>query len=72
MNTEFATTFEEDGLRTVIAGVQDDEYVYIEQESTFRDEENELRTETATVLLNVRQLGEMLTALVRAQVAVTA
>ena len=72
MTTEFATTFEEDGLRTVIAGVQDDEYVYIEQESTFRDEENELRTETATVLLNVRQLGEMLTALVRAQVAVTA
>lgn len=72
MTTEFATTFEEEGLVTVIAGVQDDEYVYIEQESTYYDENNKLRKDTATVLLNVRQLGEMLAALVRAQVTVTA
>ena len=72
MTTEFATTFEEEGLVTVIAGVQDDEYVYIEQKSTYYDENNKLRQDTATVLLNVRQIGEMLAALVRAQVAVTA
>ena len=68
MTTDFATTFEEAGLRTVVSAVTRDEYIYIEQESTFRDENNELRTETATVLLNASQLADMLAALVRAQV----
>lgn len=72
MTTDFATTFEEAGLRTVVSAVTKDEYIYIEQESTFRDEENELRTETATVLLNVQQFGEVLAALMRAQVVAMA
>lgn len=72
MTTDFATTFEEAGLRTVISGISFDEYVHIEQESTFYDENEKLRKETVTVVLNVKQLGDMLSALVRAQVAVMA
>ena len=72
MTADFATTFEEAGLRTIVSAVTKDEYIYIEQESTFRDEENELRTEKATVLLNVQQFGEGLAALVRAQVVAMA
>lgn len=72
MTANFSTTLDESGLRTVVSAVAKDEYVYIEQESTYYDEDNELRTETATVLLNVQQLGEMLAALVRAQVVAMA
>jgi len=72
MTADFATTFEEAGLRTVVSAVARDGYIYIEQESTFYDENEKLRTETATVLLNASQFADMVAALVRAQVVAMA